>query len=165
LASNGSSTIAIPCSGAVCVGGTEFVCSEGSLIAFGTCGGGDDGGGDDADADDAPSDCIPQCNGIVCGTDDGCGGSCACSAGMACVAGQCGNGCPQQVGDLCALDAGGASGDVLCCQSGYACAPREGGVASCCTVTSADGGGEGFCLQDTDCCEYPSVRCLAGVCQ
>jgi hypothetical protein len=162
VGSTGSTTTTVPCGAAGCSGGTAFVCSYGTPIPIGTCGG-DDGGLEASTESDATSSCTPRCDGVTCGNDDGCGGTCQCSAGLPCVGGSCGNGCQRQVGDLCSID--GGAGGVGCCQSGYLCSIHDGGIALCCTVTSGDGAAGGSCLQDSDCCDYPAVHCQAsGTC-
>jgi hypothetical protein len=158
----------IPCGETLCTGGTDYLCSGGTPITVGYCGGspgGDDGGGADGGGDDGGMVCIPECDGVSCGGSDMCGGICGCDVGVTCSpSGTCGNGCEQQAGSVCS-----DGGLTTCCQEGNLCKAGDAGVSTCCAQTTTTSFQGGICSFSTDCCDYPAVTCGAeggsGTCQ
>jgi hypothetical protein len=152
------SSVAIPCGGADCVDGVEYQCSPGGegAVQIALCGDDSDGGDDSAfvtldSGDTGP--CSPLCLAGTCG-DDGCGGTCMCSADDVCdsMSHLCTNGCDEMAGDPC------TPGSVIfadCCIDNTMCNTSEAGVSACCAVT----GVPGTCQNDGDCCAYPQVHC------
>ncbi|UQA63498.1 hypothetical protein E8A73_002150 [Polyangium aurulentum] len=71
-----------------------------------------------------PNGCVPHCDGLYCGDDDGCGGDCGqCGAGFACAGGRCRpDPCtPDCKGKQCGDD--GCGGECGTCAEGSLCVP------------------------------------------
>jgi hypothetical protein len=75
----------------------------------------------------AANGCVPKCDGLYCGDDDGCGSDCGtCDAGFACVEGRCEpDPCAAQCsGRACGDD--GCGGSCGTCAGGSLCVPATG---------------------------------------
>jgi hypothetical protein len=75
----------------------------------------------------AANGCVPACDGLYCGGDDGCGSDCgSCGAGFACSEGRCEpDPCiPQCEGKECGDD--GCKGSCGACKDGDLCVPANG---------------------------------------
>jgi alpha-tubulin suppressor-like RCC1 family protein len=106
-----------------------------------------------------PNDCTvcsPSCDGTICG-DDGCGGTCSCTAGFSCVAEVC-ECAPNCTNKNCGDD----GCDGLCgeCSMGYTCETTGQCVANCVPACNGKLCGDDGC--DGDCGTCPAGQSCAG---